>query len=266
MVINEVFPNPTVKQVIFQIRFPNLLFLESKMGDYQQRIMGQFPESEVVYRQQVVFVDIGPEARIEEFPKPEARKRIWKFVSPDEVVLNLSTDSLDISSKSHKTYSNPCGKLRFRDTIRFAVDAFLAVAPVPVIRRIGLRYIDECPVPKRTKEEFTSYYNTSFPIDRFSLEDALEMQFKACVKRSGSFLRYIESLQTRDGTDMLVLDFDGFAENIKATEYLDVTDALHRLISEEYQRIIKEPVYEYMRRAPDAKGGTVDGNTRVATA
>ena len=31
MAINEVFPNPTVKKVIFQIRFPNLFFIESKI-------------------------------------------------------------------------------------------------------------------------------------------------------------------------------------------------------------------------------------------
>jgi len=45
MQINEVFPNPTVKQVIFQIRFPNLFYLESKIGEYQLKIMQRFPES-----------------------------------------------------------------------------------------------------------------------------------------------------------------------------------------------------------------------------
>ena len=33
MPIHEVFPSPTVKQVIFQVRFPNLFYLESRMGE-----------------------------------------------------------------------------------------------------------------------------------------------------------------------------------------------------------------------------------------
>lgn len=38
MPINEVFVNPTVKQVIFQVKFPNLFFIESKIGDIQLKI------------------------------------------------------------------------------------------------------------------------------------------------------------------------------------------------------------------------------------
>jgi hypothetical protein len=39
MAIEEVFPNPTVKQVAFEIRFPNLFYLESKIGELQVKIM-----------------------------------------------------------------------------------------------------------------------------------------------------------------------------------------------------------------------------------
>ena len=33
--MGEIYPNPTVKRVIFQARFPNLFYLESKIGDLQ---------------------------------------------------------------------------------------------------------------------------------------------------------------------------------------------------------------------------------------
>ena len=66
MTINEVFPNPTVKLVAFEIKYPNLFFLESKIGDLQIEIMEQFPESALGFRRQVVFADIGPKAKVEE--------------------------------------------------------------------------------------------------------------------------------------------------------------------------------------------------------
>ena len=54
MAINEVFPNPTVKQVIFQIRFPALFAMESLVGDLQVKIMDNLPDSRLIQQTQVV--------------------------------------------------------------------------------------------------------------------------------------------------------------------------------------------------------------------
>jgi hypothetical protein len=43
------------------------------------------------------------------------------------------------------------------------------------------------------------------------------------------------------------MDFDGFAKNIESQNYLEVTDQLHSIISEEYENSIKEPIKKYMR-------------------
>ena len=48
MSLNEVFPNPLVKTVAFQIVFPSLFFLERRIGDFQVTIMKQFPTSHLL--------------------------------------------------------------------------------------------------------------------------------------------------------------------------------------------------------------------------
>jgi hypothetical protein len=63
---DEVFKNPTVKQVIFQITFPNLFYIENKMGEFQQKIMNEFPESVLLYRRQFAWADVGPEVKLTE--------------------------------------------------------------------------------------------------------------------------------------------------------------------------------------------------------
>ena len=63
MAIDEVFQNPTVKQVIFQIRFPNLFYMESRIGDYQLKIMNDFPESSLLHRRGVLIASLAPDAR-----------------------------------------------------------------------------------------------------------------------------------------------------------------------------------------------------------
>ena len=82
MSISKVFPNPTVKHAIFQIRFPNLFSMEHKIGDLQLKIMEEFPQSTLLFRRQILFADIGPETKFEDIPSDsdkETGKKIWQF-------------------------------------------------------------------------------------------------------------------------------------------------------------------------------------------
>ena len=256
MTQNEVFPNPTVRGVHFEIRFPNLFFIESKIGDFQLSIMEKFPQSKLSLRRHLVFADVGPDAKLEQLPEEiedGRRGKMWQFLSGTGVEVNLTTSSLSIHSSQHKTYNNPSVEARFRDTIEYAVSSFLHVSALPVIERLGLRYIDECPLPEKTNAVLQEFYNTAFPVSRFAIDDAEIMQFTALVKRNGFSLRYIEGFVQKDKGHQLGLDFDAFATNVKAADYLSVTDRLHDLISDEYNNTIKEPVRQFMRQNQDQR-------------
>lgn len=253
MTINEIFPNPTVKQVIFQIRFPNLFYMENKIGDLQLKIMEEFPQSAILYGRQVVFADIGPEGKLVDIQKdlekelPGTGRKIWQFKSNKNFQLNVLNDSLGITSQYHKTYNSEGGE-KFRDVIKFVLDHFFKVTSIPIINRIGLRYIDECPIPSKDNETFRSYYHSVFPLDRFNLADSDEMLFRTVTKKGDFYLIYFESLQKSENKYKLVLDFDGFATNIRPENCLKIADELHTIILEEYEKTIKEPVYQYMRQ------------------
>lgn len=248
MAIKEVFPNPTVEQVIFQIRFPNLFSMERLIGDYQAKIMAEFPKSALHLRQRVLIADVGSRAQIENIPEGAASAKIWNFRSEKGTELNVQNDSLDILSTLHKTYANPKEDNRFRDTIEYAVGKFLEVTQIPELYRIGLRYIDACPVPAKETHAFKGFYNTTLPLKRFPIETAMKLAFEALVEKGDRRLRFVESFQDIGGRLELRLDFDGYAERVLAGEYLTVTDELHELISKEYEASIREPVREYMRK------------------
>jgi uncharacterized protein (TIGR04255 family) len=244
--IQEIFPNPTVKQVIFQIRFPNLFYLESRIGEFQLKVMKEFPESALLFRRQVVFADVGPEGKLENIPQDSDGKKIWQFKSPKNFELSVLSNSLDITSKYHKTY-NLEGSDKFREIIDYVLKAFFEIMQVPIITRIGLRYIDECPIPAKNNETFRNYYNSVFPLDRFKLDDSDQMLFQATIKRDKYSLRYVEKLSVLDNKYKLILDFDGSAVDIIPENCLQVTDDLHEIILNEFETTIKEPVYELMR-------------------
>lgn len=253
MVIQEIFPNPTVKQVIFQIKFPNLFYIENKIGDFQLKIMSEFPRSSLLFRKQLLFADVGPNSKATDIQKDldnEDGKKIWQFKSDKNFQLNVLSDSLDITSQYHKTYDLE-GANKFKDIIEFVLKNFFDVVSVPIIERIGLRYIDECPIPSKDNSVFKSHYNSVFPLDRFNLADTDEMDFKTVIKKGQYSLRYVESLQKIEDQYKLILDFDGFALNISAEDCLSVTDELHKIISEEYEITIQDPVYEHMRLAKE---------------
>ena len=249
MSINRIFPNPTVKKVIFQIKFPNLFYMEDKIGEFQLKIINEYPDSGIIYRKPIVFTDIGPNINIDEIKNmTEPMKKIWQFRSPNNYQLNVLSDSLNITSNYHKTYNNESEGIKFRDTIKTVLDNFIEVTGIPTVTRIGLRYIDECPVPEKNNAKFKEYYNTTFPLARFKLENTSEMAFRAVSKRGNYFLRFAETLKKGKDKYYLELDYDGFAYNIHSDTLLEVTDKLHKIILKEFENSIKDPVYNYMKK------------------
>jgi uncharacterized protein (TIGR04255 family) len=248
---NEVFPYPTIKQVIFQIRFPNLFYIENKIGDLQVEIMDLFPESSLAFQQPFLIADLGSNVQIEEINeklKSEKMKKIWNFTSPKNYSLHIQGDSLDITSEYHKTYNNETSENKFRDVIAFVLEKFFGVMKLPLITRIGLRYIDECPLPTKNTPTYLRYFESAFNMSKFPLEQAMGMEFKTVISKGPYFLRYVESLQKKEESYKVILDFDAFSNIVKPGDCLEVTDALHAIISEEYFRTIKDPVIELMRR------------------
>jgi len=250
MAKREVFLNPTVKEVDFEVRFPNLFYIETKIGDLQIKIMGKFPESKLIYQHQLMFADTGPEGKIKpppDLPNSEAVGKIWNFKSGTGIEVNIKNNSLSIHSLRHKTYDDPSSEEKFRDIIEFVVSNFIEVTSIPIIKRIGLRYIDECPIVQKDNDTFKQWYNTTFPLSRFDISDARDMTFGTTVRKDKYFLRFFEALVKKNEKYILNLDFDGFAEEINPTEYLKVTDELHKIISNEYFLVAKGPLLEFMR-------------------
>jgi len=249
----EVFPHPTVKEVAFEIKFPHLFSIENKIGDFQDKIITQFPDSALVLRRQLVFADTGLEGKFEHVPvkegsEPDIVRKIWVFKSKEKIEVRVQTNSISIISQQHKTYNNPSSDKKFRDVIEFVVGNFFKTINVPIISRIGLRYIDECPLPSKNNETLEKLYDSTYPIDRFPIKDATTIYFSIDTLRKNHRLVYQEGLvKNQQGQDVLMLDFDGFEIEIASTDFLKVADELHGIIEEEYFSIIKEPIKQYMR-------------------
>lgn len=258
--MSEIYTNPTVKQVIFQIKFPNLLYIEKSIGDIQIKIMNDYPESAEII--QKTFMLGYYDKKTNNFEEDEPLTKIWKFTSPNGYELIISSNTLSITSNLHKTYKNQEGEHRFRDIIKSTVDSFLEVINLPKITRIGLRYIDECPLPQNVNfESYERYYNTAFT-KRFSFENSRNIQYMIVKNiEDNILLRYLENYENNikinpstneeETVQKLVIDFDASSFNISPTEYIKTLDKLYDVVHNEWENTIKEPVKEIMRRKVD---------------
>lgn len=255
----KIYKKPTVAKVIFQINFPNLFIIENRIGDFQVKIMDKFPESSLLIRRELLFANIGPDAKMEEIPiKENLGKKIWQFKSGEHIVLSITTNSLDIVSTQHKSYFSSETGEGFRDIIQIAVDNFLPLIPIAKIERIGLRYIDICPLPIENQESqipslenqaFLDWYNSALPLNRFDLADLGRMKFESELKFGDYHLIYKENLgfiNPNKSEIQYTLDFDGYKRNIDSNHYLNVLDDIHILIHNEWEKTLKQPVKDLM--------------------
>ncbi|MBA7540451.1 hypothetical protein ES705_32748 [subsurface metagenome] len=251
---SPIYPRPTVSQVIFQIRYPNLFMIEDRIGDFQSLIIDKFPESSLIIRKQLFIADYVDKIDIKTIPTDEQfARKIWRFKSEEEnYVLGVSTSSLDITSEHHKSFNPINNEDGFRNIIKFAVDNFFDIIPIKKIKRIGLRYIDDCPIPSKETVEFKNWYNTVLPLERFNLNEVGSMIFETKkVKKGNYYLNYRENFVpvTSEGTKYkFYLDFDSYKEDVDPIDYIEILDDLYKIIHQEWEDSIKQPVKNWMNK------------------
>ena len=251
MANNEVFPTPLVKQVAFEIRFPNLFFIEGRIGEFQVLIMKDFPQSELVQRRNFMLlagnVD-SPQAQEIAKQQPSDTEKIWQFKSESGSRVEISSKNLIVVAEKHIAYHEG-GEKSFRGVVEKVVAHFLGLIQIPIVQRVGLRYINECPLFDITTEGFKACYNSILPVNRYGLENLSRADCIAVAKDGDMQIQHVESLRFATPTgDILVLDLDAFTENTTSDKVMATADKLHEMISAEFRNVIKEPIVEYMRR------------------
>ena len=242
--MNEIYKRPILKTVIFQITFPNLFFMESKIPDIQLELINEYPESSLIINQPVVFANLNQNNKEKE-EQPMTQK-IWQFKSSNGYTLNISSNSLSLTSDVHKTYNNPEGGVIFRDVIDQCLNVFGKHIRLPLVNRIGLRYIDEYQLEDRTTINYEEAFNTALSITKFPIDFVQELNVRVVKKVDDCYLIYQEIFNFNNSRN-ITLDFDGFKTSIKFDNCLNVTDTLHELISNEFMNTVKQPIIDYMR-------------------
>jgi uncharacterized protein (TIGR04255 family) len=243
----EIFQFPSVKEVDFEIRFPHLFIIENKIGEFQEGIIAEFPDSQIILEKQMMFTNTGIEGELEKVPDAEpVIRKSWLFKSEKGYEVKIATNLLIVTSHHHKTYDNAGGD-NFRNIVSLVTKNLFKIVKIPILKRVGLRYIDECPLPSKDNATFEKFFNSTLPIKRFPITEVENSYFQITTNRKNHKLIFREALVQKGEKYNLTLDFDGFENQVPNSELMNVTDELHAIIDDEYFSLINDPFKEYMR-------------------
>lgn len=122
-------------EVIFQLRFPTILSINSKQpADFQEKIRKGYPfYDEGIEEQNELLINTnGKSAQLK-----SSQNKNYSFVSVDKTYkVNLTSTFIAISTRKYTQWEE------FSEKVRQVVKAFQETYEVPFYTRVGLRYID----------------------------------------------------------------------------------------------------------------------------
>lgn len=243
--MNEVLKNPSVVEVVFEVRFPNLFYIAQKIGEYQLEIMDDFPKASQIIEQSVVIGGAKANVSDENIEKPIP---FWQFENKTgKTKIIIRSNRLNIISQEYKSYNHPEVDNRFRDLITKIVPTFLEKVPIKNFSRVGIRYIDYCPLEERNNEYFETFYIPVININKYKIEDIVENHVLIRTKRGNYYLLFQCGIRQFEGKYQYYLDYDGYANDIGTDNFIVVTDDLQKMIKKEYYSNITEKFKQYMR-------------------
>jgi hypothetical protein len=124
---------------------------------------------------------------------------------------------------------------------------------IPLALRVGLRYVNECPIFNRSTERFNECYNSILPMSRFRLEQVANMDCAVVANMEQCQFRHLESMRLTPEGGQLVLDLDAWAENVPSENVMASTDVLYETIATGFRDTVKQPIIDYMRTPKGAK-------------
>lgn len=118
----------TLREVIFQIRFPQIIkLMEMAPADFQEKIMGAYP----IYRLEKNETKVEFNGR----PQQQINENNHCFISRSgKTKINLTSSFIAVSTLEYQRWE------AFENVVKDVLISFYSCIPIPGIQRIGLRY------------------------------------------------------------------------------------------------------------------------------
>lgn len=230
--MGKVYKNAPLKAVVFEIRFPAELSIETKRAEFFNNIKNDFPNLFVPVVDPAEAIALKPY----EFKSEDLRKMIGFSIN------RFLFHTIDYS-RGFELFEEECLK---------HITLFLEYFNIRNINRTGLRYVNHIPIIRRNGIiPIKEYLNFGFELPK-TIPPEPELFHTVLVTRVGDGkLRILVQYQQLDrNTEVIVLDFDYYYEGVlNAADFPLYLANSHKhikeqvfmnLISDNYRKILEK--------------------------
>lgn len=231
--LKEVFLNNPLREVAFEIRFPMNLRVMCGIYEVQELLKDDYPE---VSREETKSLDTPTEITYV-FSNPERSRTV-----------RVGEDRFAVSFTRYESFEE------FKAQALGYSKRFCNMHNIEQLNRVGLRYINNIPIPIEGNNVSLNRYVTPYLNDTLVQSNLLNRFAVQLVMRIDDFLLQvhsglvIEPEMLNQGNVVYILDLDAFIGKTKAEELSGLLDRFHHRVQIEFLSHITEEYKEQMRR------------------
>jgi uncharacterized protein (TIGR04255 family) len=239
--------HPPLSEVVFEINFPRLFAVENRIADYQQRLLEMYPDSGDEF-----VLHLPPAVAFGKGPKPEGnvtpvRSFVFKNKANSRVV-RVSVVYFNLLISDYLHFDD------YKRALMAALNPAIEIFQLSRVERIGLRYINKIPIPKRdAARAYREYVRspidtklfTPHQINSFLTEISIDLaKNKKLTIRSG----LLPIVSDSDSQTYLV-DLDCSSPEsviLSAPGIVSLLDEYHESIESEFKRAMTDKYWNHM--------------------
>ncbi len=135
----------------------------------------------------------------------------------------------------------------FKDEVLKRSARFCEIFNVPSLTRIGLRYVNEIPLPTQQPESMTGYVKPLLEFDRIPLESVQQFALQLAAKLEDHMI-LVRTAMLAGPIRTYILDIDAYTETVKPTTEIGVLlDRFHNTaqrvfldhVTDEYKQVMR---------------------------
>ena len=240
--------HPPLSEVAFEVNFPNLFAVETGIAAYQQQVEALYPKSggEYIVRLPAV-VAFGKPTKQESTALTPMRSFVFQN-SIGSRIIRVSVVNFTLLVTDY---------LHFEDYMAALTAAFtpaIDIFQLHNVDRIGLRYVNQIPIPNENAEiRYKEYVRSPINADTFAAHVPTNFLTEVSVDLEGTSKLTIRSgllpSQIDAPTRTYLLDFDCYSLGsvpLSADSLTKLLTQYHEAIEAEFMRAVTDKYWKYM--------------------
>ena len=193
--LNEVFPANPIREVDFEIRFTPRLRIQAEMWRFQEDLIDEYPDVSL----ESAILPTGATLSVTVFQNQRKAR-----------VIKISPQNMAIAFSSYNNFED------FKEEVQRRIRSFCAVFEISSLTRVGLRYVNEIPLPTQEPESLARFVKPLLEFERFPLSSVQQFATQVSATLNGHMV-LIRTAMLAGPLRTYVLDIDSYTETVEQT-------------------------------------------------